>query len=244
MKYLDKKEQILFLDNHILIAYKRAGLLTQEANYHTNSLDKFIKAWVKEKFSKKGNVFAHPIHRLDKPVSGLVIFALSSKALSRLAAMVREREIYREYLCWIEGNCDKLQGLLEDYLLHKEHRAIIFSPEHSSFSYALSDKTSHYVEAPSIFESEKRGKLASLRFFKLKELEGKTLCKIELITGRYHQIRAQMAYHFGPIVGDRKYGSRTKIANDQIFLHNSLIRFTHPVTGAKLLFEISPPFEM
>ncbi len=114
--------QVIFCDNHLLIVYKPHGLTTQDHEGCGLSLTHKVKEWVKKKWGKKGNVFLEPIHRLDKPVSGLVLFARTSKALSRLHEMMRERQIVKTYFAWVEGEVEA-EGTLEDFLAHQEHRA-------------------------------------------------------------------------------------------------------------------------
>ena len=153
---------------------KPAGIATQP-DFHEAA-----KLYVKEAFAKPGNVFLEPIHRLDKPVSGLVLFARTSKALSRLNQAMREGKINKVYIARVEGSLPK-EGTLEHLLLHGNFRAHV----------------------------GKGGKLALLHY-KCLETDGKTsLIEVELKTGRYHQIRAQFSHEGHPIVGDQKYGSKS-----------------------------------
>src|ERR1700722_5279352 len=118
---------ILFYDNHVLIAFKPAGLATQPAMGDERSLEDWAKKWLKAEIKKDGNVFLVPIHRLDKPVSGLVLFARSSKALSRLNEMMRERKILKRYHAEIEGRLPADEGVLEHYLVHDKFMARVAS---------------------------------------------------------------------------------------------------------------------
>ncbi|MEX0961981.1 MAG: RNA pseudouridine synthase [Simkaniaceae bacterium] len=192
-----------YLDNHLFIVEKEAGRLTQEDGRSKHSLENDAKKFIKEKFQKPGRVFLHPVHRLDKPVSGLVIFARSSKALARLNEAQRERKIEKRYLALIEGKMPGEKGNLKNLISHQSHRA-------------------HIGE----------GKEAELFYRVVKKKEGLQLVEIQLVTGRYHQIRAQLAEVGCPIVGDKKYGSRIKA--NRIYLHHYFVRFQHPVKDEEI----------
>ncbi len=171
--------KVVFCDNHILVAVKPAGLPTQ-AEEGEKSLQTEAQAWVKKKYQKKGNVFLHPVHRLDTPVSGLVLFARTSKALSRLNQMMREHKIEKTYTALVEGHLAEKEGTLKHKLLHGEHKALVSS----------------------------KGKEAVLDYKVLKIIKDNTLVEIKLHTGRYHQIRAQFSSIGHPVVGDTKYGAK------------------------------------
>src|SRR5579872_3031567 len=166
MKPLGKEEtpEIVFCDNHLLVAVKPPGLLTQPDESGNDSLEQFAKEWVKKEFQKPGNVFLHSIHRLDKPVSGLVLFARTSKALSRLNENSRNQEIQRTYVAEVEGILPQKEGRLDHYLIHGDHKAIIGK------------------------EGDPNAKHARLTYATIRFLEHSTLITIELETGRYHQI--------------------------------------------------------
>lgn len=190
----------LYEDNHLLIALKPSGLATQP-----DFLER-LKKELKEKYQKKANVFLEPIHRLDKPVSGLVLCAKTSKALSRLQAMMRERKIEKRYVALLTGQLPSLEGELEHFLFHDSHRARIVPATHPE------------------------GKQALLRYRLLEERQGKKLVQIDLLTGRYHQIRAQFSAIGCPIIGDTKYGSHLSWKGEGIALHHCRLQLTHPVT--------------
>lgn len=203
----------IFCDNHLLIVSKAAGISTQpHQNNETNLLDQ-AKAWLKKEFQKPGNVFLEPVHRLDKPVSGLVLFARTGKALSRLHEMMREQEIEKTYFAWVEGAVQQKEGTLEHYLFHDEHKAKVVNSSHL------------------------QAKLARLHYLQLDQRDGRTLVEIRLETGRYHQIRAQLAVIGCPILGDAKYGSSLPWKKDQIALHHGRMKFMHPVTKEMLRIE-------
>jgi len=198
---------VIFVDNHILIISKPAGLATQPSEGNANSLEDMAKAWIKEEYEKPGNVYLHAVHRLDKPVSGLVLFARTSKALSRLNASMRDKEFKKTYTALIEGKIKQDQGILEHYLIHGDHKAIVSK------------------------KGAREAKLCRLHYKVLKKSVKGTLVEIDLETGRYHQIRAQFAAIGHPVVGDTKYGARaTGLGPQKIALHQGEMSFPHPVT--------------
>lgn len=206
--------EVIFCDNHILVVAKPAGMSTQPHDGVERNLTDLAKAWVKKEYKKPGNVFLEPIHRLDKPVSGLVLFARTSKALSRLQEMMRQRHIHKTYFAWVEGVLPDAQGTLEHYLVHDEHKARVVNSTHSE------------------------GKLARLHYT-LKEKKGeRCFVEIALETGRYHQIRAQFSSIGCPVVGDAKYGSSS--SREHIALHHGRLQFQHPVTKEPLTLEFTP----
>lgn len=217
MKSSDKEPEIVFCDNHLLVANKPAGLLTQPDEIGSDSLEDFAKQWVKKEYKKPGNVFLHAIHRLDRPVSGLVLFARTSKALTRLNELSRLMGIQRVYIAEVEGIVPQRIGRLDHYLIHGDHRAIIARA------------------------SDKEAKHARLEYQVKHFREHSTVVIIDLETGRYHQIRAQFSAIGHPIVGDRRYGS--KLGDGQsIHLHCAELGLEHPVTKEVLTFESPAPF--
>ncbi len=207
MKLLGKeivvsRDRIVYLDNHILVVDKPAMMVTQETDRDKNSLENFTKRFLKETFQKPGNVFIGVVHRLDRDVSGLVVFARTSKALSRLNQTFKAGNLQKIYLGYIEGKLQQKSGVMRDALVKKEHRAVV---------------------DPSGRESE-------LYYEVIKEMDRCTLVKIHLKTGRYHQIRVQFASRGHPIVGDKKYGSIVSWKYEGIALQHVEIRFIHPVS--------------
>lgn len=194
------KDNILLCDNHVLVVDKPAEIATQP------DLCELAKEWVKKEFHKPGRVFLEPIHRLDKPAAGIVLFARTSKALSRLQEEMRERRIEKIYHAWVEGCPEKSRGTLKHYLLHGSFRAEI-SP---------------------------LGKEAILDYQVIEQKGGNACLQIRLHTGRYHQIRAQLSAIGCPILGDRKYGSSLPWKKGIALCATQLI-FTHPVKSERVV---------
>lgn len=208
---------ILFCDNHLLIAYKPAGWLTQPDQTKRDDLESFAKEWVKREWGKPGAVFLHCIHRLDRVASGLVLFAKTSKALTRLNEASRQQEIGRWYVAEVEGIVAKKEGRLEHFLVHGEHQAIVSTKGNP----------------------EAKQSLLSYRVLKIKEHS--TLVQIELQTGRYHQIRAQFSAIGHPVVGDRRYQAHSG-SGEAILLCCTDLKFFHPVTREEMVFKREPDF--
>ncbi len=185
---------------------KPPGIVTQP------DLTEMGKAFIKHKYKKPGAVFLHPVHRLDRVVSGLVLFARTSKALSRLQEMMREKKIKKKYHALIDGKLPQAEGKLVHYL------------DHGSFQAHLCEK----------------GKEAILLYRALGQKKGGIYVEIDLITGRYHQIRAQFSAIDCPIRGDAKYGSQ-KPWPLGIALHHSELSFEHPVTHEIVVFNRQAP---
>ncbi len=205
--------EVIFCDNQILVVSKPAGLCTQPHPGSDRNLTDLAKAWVKKKYDKPGNVFLEPIHRLDKPVSGLVLFARTSKALSRLQEMMRQRLIKKTYFAWVEGNLPETEGTLEHHLFHDEHKARVVNASHAE------------------------AKLARLHYKLVERKEERCFVEVNLETGRYHQIRVQFSAIGCPVVGDAKYGSSFPSKEEKIALHHGKLQFQHPVTKEALVFE-------
>lgn len=207
--------QILFSDNHIIVAEKPRGLLTQPTPEREQSLEKEVKAWVKKTYGKTGEVFLHVVHRLDQVVSGIVLFAKTSKALERLNASQRQKQFVKVYIAEVQGLVKEDKKLLKHYLSHDDHKALAY--DHPR---------------PDALES-------LLKYEVLERKTHSTVLKIQLETGRYHQIRAQMKAIGHPIIGDVKYSAK-KIDDEGIYLHHAILEFDHPVTKEKIKI-VSPP---
>ncbi|MBF8263017.1 MAG: pseudouridylate synthase family protein [Parachlamydiales bacterium] len=212
---MKSSDNVVYCDNHILVANKPAGWLTQPDGTETIDLEEQMKEWVKTTYQKKGAVFLHAVHRIDRPVSGLVLFARTSKALSRLNDQVRANGIHRFYVARVEGVLPNQEGDLEHYLIHGDHRAIV--------------------------SSSPDAKLAQLHYW-VEKVEGNcTRVRIELKTGRYHQIRAQFAAICHPVVGDVRYQASSGDGKT-IQLHSAALLFTHPVAKEEMRFDCPAPF--
>jgi 23S rRNA pseudouridine1911/1915/1917 synthase len=208
---------IIYTDNHQLVVNKPAGLLTQPSGTDQDSLEAQAKQWIKEQTNKPGNIFLHAVHRLDKQVSGIVLFARTSKALTRLNDSMRSKHSHKHYLAAIEGTVSPSEGTLEHYLIHDHHHARVAQAQ------------------------DPDAKLARLHYRVIKQQNNMTVVEIELETGRYHQIRAQLAAIGHPIIGDKKYGSRIDYAEDAIALHHYRLQVAHPITGTLQTFEAPLP---
>ena len=209
--------KVVYSDNHLLACIKMPGIPTQSHRKGEVSVEELAKEWVKHRFKKPGRVFLHAVHRLDKQVGGLVLFARTSKALSRVQQMMRERKIEKTYLALVEGAPKKKNELLEHYLVHGQYRSILSKPR------------------------EKGAKRAILHYMVIKQMKEKALLEIKLITGRYHQIRSQLSAIGHPVVGDQKYGSKQSFHSEGIALWHAELVFEHPVT--KEVLRLSAPWK-
>jgi len=212
MTSFDSALEFLYDENHVLVVNKKAGLLTQPNQSSEKNLEDLAKGYVKEKKQKEGRVFLHALHRLDKPVSGIVLFAKTSKALSRLSESMRNREVEKMYLAKVEGHLEEKSGELIHFVTHGSHRALV----------------------------GKEGKKAHLSYAVIQEEGDATLVEIVLHTGRYHQIRAQFSHIGHPILGDTKYGA--KFSEGNIALHHAKLTFPHPTTKELKTVTSNPPF--
>ncbi|MFN3020841.1 RluA family pseudouridine synthase [Chryseobacterium sp. TY3] len=201
-------EQIVFEDNHIIVINKKAGQLVQGDKTGDESLLELIKDFIKIRDAKPGNVFLGLVHRIDRPTSGLVIYAKTSKALSRLTQMVKNREIKKTYWALVAKEMIPSSQKLVHYLKknEKNNKAIVF---------------------PKATEGAKE---AILTYHMIKILDNYQLLEIDLETGRHHQIRAQLSKIGVPIKGDLKYGAPRSNPDGGISLHARKLEFVHPVT--------------
>ena len=201
---------ILYEDNHLLVVEKKVGVLSQSDGTNTPDMLTILKEYIKEKYNKPGNVYLGLVHRLDKNVGGVMVFAKTSKAARRLSETIRNREFKKTYLAVCKGILDS-NGKYQDYLKRVEYRSEV--------------------------SNSKDGKLASLNYQVLATKDNNTLVKINLETGRHHQIRVQFSYHNHPLLGDEKYGSKGKYP---LALFAYKLEFTHPTTKEKLSFMLLP----
>lgn len=209
--------EILYEDNHLLVVNKPAGLLTQPSGTDHMNLEELCKSWIKEKYHKPGAVFLEAIHRLDKPVSGIVVFAKTSKSLSRLQAFVRSKTMQKIYYAIVEGFVKQKEKTLEHYLIHGDYKAHLSTQE------------------------KERSKKSRLHYQLVKSLQELSLLEISLETGRYHQIRAQLSAIGHPILGDTKYGSHVNLPSDVIALHHYKLQIPHPTKEIIMKFQAPLP---
>ena len=208
---------VVYEDNHIIIVNKTASEIVQGDKTGDTPLSETVKQYLKEKYQKPGNVFIGVTHRLDRPVSGLVVFAKTSKALSRLNEMFKNGEVKKTYWAVVKNQPPQLEGDLVHYLVRNEK-------QNKSYAY----------------DTEKPGsKRAELHYRLIGRSQNYFLLEVDLKTGRHHQIRCQLAKMGCPIKGDLKYGSPRSNPDGSICLHARRVRFVHPVS--KLPIEVEAP---
>ena len=218
---MEEKLNIIFEDNHIIVVEKPVNVPSQGDKTGDVDMLTIIKEYLKEKYNKPGNVYLGLIHRLDRPVGGVMVFAKTSKAAARLSQQVREKVFKKKYLVIANGKFEKEKGILSDYLLKNERKNM-----------------SRVVE-----EGTKNSKFAELDYEVLKydsELNLSVL-KINLHTGRHHQIRVQLSSRNHSIYGDQKYGGRGH--GKQICLWAYELTIIHPITQKEMTFKSIPKFE-
>ncbi len=203
---------ILYEDNHIIVVIKPQNILSQQDN--TNDLDMLtiIKQYLKEKYNKKGNVYLGLVHRLDRPTTGIMVFAKTSKAAKRLSEQLKQGLFQKKYYAIVNGILDKKEGYLENYLYKDSNNN-------------------------SIIVNEKEGQYAKLYYKVLKEDNNLSLVDITLFTGRHHQIRVQFSNIGHSLYGDYRYGNSKQ---DRLYLCAYSLSFIHPVTKQELKFENKP----
>jgi 23S rRNA pseudouridine1911/1915/1917 synthase len=209
--------EVIYEDNHIIAVNKTCSEIVQGDKTGDLPLSEIVKQWLKEKYNKQGNVFTGVVHRLDRPVSGLVLFAKTSKALSRLNEMFRNGKIKKLYWAIVKNPPPQLEGELVHYLVRNE-------TQNRSCAY---DR-----EKPN-------AKKAVLSYKIIARFDYYYLLEIELKTGRHHQIRCQLAKIGCPIKGDLKYGFNRSNPKGGISLHARKVEFIHPVSKEKI--EITAP---
>ena len=209
--------QVLYEDNHIIIVYKQSGEIVQGDKTGDKPLSETIKEWIKEKYAKPGNVFLGVVHRLDRPVSGIVVFAKTSKALSRLNNMFRNGEVRKTYWAMVQTAPNMPEATLTNWLVRNEKQ---------NKSYVYNN------EMPN-------AKQAILKYKTIGQTEHYTLLEVNLLTGRHHQIRCQLAAMGCPIKGALKYGARRSNPDGSISLLSHKVEFIHPVSKQKIVV-VSP----
>lgn len=200
--------KVVYEDNHLIIVYKESGEIVQGDKTGDIPLSDTVKGYIKEKYQKPGEVFLGVVHRLDRPVSGLVIFARTSKALSRLNDMFRRGDVHKTYWAITKNAPLRPMGTLTNWLVRNEK-------QNKSYVY---DK-----EVP-------QSKQAVLNYRLVGQAEHYYLLEIQLLTGRHHQIRSQLAHMGCPIKGDLKYGAKRSNPDGSISLLSCKVEFVHPVS--------------
>ena len=215
---MNENLKVIYEDNHILVVEKPPNIPSQSDK--TNDIDMLTicKKYIKEKYNKPGNVYLGLVHRLDRPVGGIMIFAKTSKAASRLSNQVREKIFKKKYLAVVDGKPENKTGILEDYL-HKDERNNI---------------------SKVVNKDKKNAKYAKLEYELIvyDEVKNLSLLSINLYTGRHHQIRVQLSNFGHSIFGDQKYGTRGK--GKQIALWAYELEIEHPITKEKMTFKDLP----
>lgn len=211
--------EVLFEDNHLIAVYKPSGVLVQGDKTGDQPLVDIVKSYIVQKYNKPGAAFLGVIHRIDRPTSGIVVFAKTSKALSRMNKSFADREIHKTYWALVEGHPDPIEGDLEHYLVRKPEK-------NKSFA--------HQKPVPN-------SKRAHLTYKCIHRLERFSLVQIELHTGRHHQIRAQLSGIGHPIKGDFKYGAKRSNLNGSIDLVAQHLEFQHPVQDHRVVLTLKSP---
>lgn len=212
-----KNLQILYEDNHLIILNKRVGDIVQGDKTGDIPLSEIVKKYLAEKYNKPGAAFLGVVHRIDRPTSGIVIFAKTSKALSRLNKMLVDKTIQKTYWAVVQDRVELTENTLVNYLRKNEKN-----------------------NKASVYDTETEGtKKAVLHYKVIRYLDKYTLLEIDLETGRHHQIRSQLAHLGHPVKGDVKYGFKRPNADAGIHLHARRLSLVHPVS--KELLEIEAP---
>ena len=221
--------QVVYEDNHIIIVSKQSGEIVQGDKTGDVPLSEIVKQYLKEKYQKPGAVFLGVVHRLDRPVSGLVVFARTSKALSRLNKMFAEGEVHKAYWAIVERRgSENSEGLESSEFSELTHWLVRNEKQNKSYAY---DR-----EVP-------HSKKAVLRYRLLTRGDHYSLLEVRLLTGRHHQIRCQLSKIGCPIKGDLKYGARRSNADGSISLLSRRVEFVHPVSQQPITVESPLPQE-
>ena len=211
--------EVVYEDNHILIVNKQSGEIVQGDKTGDRPLSDIVKAYLREKYAKPGAVFLGVVHRLDRPVSGLVVFARTSKALTRLNKMFAEGEVHKTYWAIVKNTPREPEGTLENWLVRNEK-------QNKSYAYD---------------QEKPNAKKAILRYRTISHSDNYTLLEVQLLTGRHHQIRCQLAAMGCPIKGDLKYGAPRSNPDGSISLMSRKVEFVHPVSKEIIIVEATVP---
>ena len=211
--------EVVYEDNHIIIVNKQSGEIVQGDKTGDRPLSDIVKDYIKEKYQKPGAVFLGVVHRLDRPVSGLVVFARTSKALTRLNKMFAEGEVHKTYWALVKNAPQKTEDTLTHWLVRNEK-------QNKSYAYA--------TEKPN-------AKKAILKYRLIGKSDNYSLLEVQLMTGRHHQIRCQLAAMGCPIKGDLKYGAPRSNHDGSISLQSHRVEFIHPVSKERITVEAPLP---
>ena len=210
--------KVLYEDNQIIVVEKLVGIPSQEDKTGDLDMLTIVKKYIKEKYNKPGDVYLGLVHRLDRPTGGVMDFARTSKSASRLSEQIRNKEFSKKYLCIVDGKMEKNTGQMRDFLLKTEK---------TNTSRVVPEGTKNSKEAILDYEVIKYNGEINMSFV-----------KVNLHTGRHHQIRVQFASRGHSLSGDQKYGTRGRGKNLALWAYS--LSFTHPVTKEKLTFECFP----
>ncbi len=216
--FLHPSWPLLYVDNHLLVLYKPAGLLVQGDQTGEVSLLDLGKLWIKEEYGKPGKVFLALVHRLDRPVAGVTLFCRTSKAANRVSRQFRENTMAKTYLAVVEGIPGERSGRLVNHLERLEGRS------------------SRVVDVPTAMSQEAR-----LRYRVLESQACRSLVEVRLETGKHHQIRLQLAHIGCPIVGDLRYGASSPLPQKQVALFAREVTLTHPTIREKITIQCPLP---
>ncbi|MBR3511842.1 MAG: RluA family pseudouridine synthase [Clostridia bacterium] len=210
--------KVLYEDNHIIVVEKPVNIPSQGDKTGDLDLLTMVKEYIKEKYNKPGEVYLGLVHRLDRPTGGVMVFARTSKAASRLSEQIREGKMHKKYLCIVDGKMENEKGEYRDYLLKNEK---------TNTSKVVKEGTKNAKEAVLDYEVVKYNEEINM-----------SVLKVNLHTGRHHQIRVQMASRGHSLSGDQKYGTRGR--GKQLALWAYSLTFTHPTTKEEMTFEDYP----
>ncbi len=213
--------KVIYEDNHLLVVEKPVNILSQGDDTNDKDMVNLLKQYIKEKYNKPGNVFIGLVHRLDRPVGGVMVFAKTSKAASRLSDQIRNKTFKKTYRAVIHGTMDKEESILKDYL--------------------YKNKKTNMVSV--VNKNHKEAKNAELSYKTLDTKNRLSLVEIDLKTGRPHQIRVQFSSRKHPLFGDQRYGQDVNKVGQQISLWSYKIEIQHPTTKEKMEFICEPPKE-
>lgn len=213
-----EKIKVIYEDNHLLVVEKPVNILSQADNTNDPDMLTILKKYIKEKYQKSGEVYLGLVHRLDRPVGGVMVFARTSKAASRLSEEIRTRNFKKVYTALVHGIIKEKTGTLRNFL--------------------YKDEKANMVEV--VPETDPRGKEAVLDYEVIEYRDNMSVVRVNLHTGRPHQIRVQFSNIGHPLFGDQRYGKAVNITGEQIHLWSSELTLTHPTTKETMTFTSKP----